>query len=346
MRVLHLICTDVFSGAENVACQIINGFQNDQSFEMVYCSPSGTNEISLNERKIKHLKLDKFDYKSVKKTIEEFKPDIVHAHDIKTSVMATITCGKKIKIISHVHGNHENMRKVNIKTLLYNHYSKKISKIIWVSQSAFDNYIFKNKIKEKSIILYNVINKEEIIKNIEKDKNKYGTFDIIYLGRLTYAKNPERLINIINNIKTKGYNIKVAIVGAGELYDNIKNQIEMFGLNKNVRLFGFLTNPYKILNTSKILVMTSRYEGTPMAALEAMALGKPIISTPTDGLKDIIKQKYNGFLSNDDSELENVIVELLEDDKKLKRYSENALIQFEKISDISKYILEIKKIYE
>jgi len=185
MKVLHLICTDIFSGAENVACQIINGFKNDKNFVMVYCSPSGTNETSLAEREIKHLKLDKFNYTSVKKAIKEFKPDIVHAHDIKASVMAALICGKRIKIISHVHSNHENMRKINIKTLLFNYFSGNFSKIIWVSQSAFDNYAFKNKIKEKSIILYNVINKEEIINSIEIDKNEYETFDVIYLGRLT-----------------------------------------------------------------------------------------------------------------------------------------------------------------
>ncbi len=345
MKVLHLICTDVFSGAENVACQIINGFQNDKNFQMVYCSPSGPNETSLAERKVKHLKLNKFDYKSTKKAIEEFEPDIIHAHDIKASVMASLICGKKIKIISHIHGNHENMRKVNIKTLMFNYCSKNFSKVIWVSQSAFDNYIFKDKVKEKSIILYNVINKKEIIDSIENDDSECELFDIIYLGRLTYAKNPERLIKIIKNIKAKGCNIKVALVGTGELYENIKELIEDFGLNENVRLFGYVTNPYKILNNSKMLVMTSRYEGTPMVALEAMALGKPIICTPTDGLKDIVKQNENGYLSSNDSELEDAIISLLKDDKKLKEYSKNALQQFDEVSNINEYINKIRCIY-
>lgn len=345
MKVLHLICTDVFSGAENVACQIINGFQNSKNFQMVYCSPSGPNEASLAKRGVRHLTLNKFDYKSTKKAIEEFEPDIIHAHDIKASIMASLVCGKKIKIISHIHGNHENMRKVNIKTLMFNYCSKNFSKVIWVSQSAFDNYIFKDKVKEKSIILYNVINKKEIIDSIKNDDSEYELFDIIYLGRLTYAKNPERLIKIIKNIKTKGCNIKVALVGTGELYENIKELIDDFGLNENVRLFGYVTNPYKILNNSKMLVMTSRYEGTPMVALEAMALGKPIICTPTDGLKDIVRQNENGYLSSNDNELEDAIIMLLRDDKKLKEYSKNALKRFDEVSDINKYIDKIRYIY-
>lgn len=346
MRVLHLISTDVFSGAENVACQIINGFQNDKNFQMIYCSPSGTNEISLAERKINYLKLGKFDYKSIKKAIKEFEPDIIHAHDIKASVMASLICGKKIKIISHIHSNHENMRKVNIKTLIFNYFSKNFFKIIWVSQSAFDNYIFKNKIKEKSIVLYNVINKEEVVNSIEKDNKNYDTFDIIYLGRLTYAKNPERLIEIIRDIKTRGYNIRVVIVGIGELYENVEELIDKYKLNENVKLFGYVTNPYKILNSSKILVMTSRYEGTPMCALEAIALGKPIISTITDGLVDIIEDGKTGFLSNSNSEIAEKIIELLNNERKYKSMVDNVKIKNDEINNIEDYCERMREFYE
>lgn len=82
-----------------------------------------------------------------------------------------------------------------------------------------------------------------------------------------------------------------------------------------------------------------------MVALEAMALGKPIISTPTGGLKDIVKQNRNGYLSSNDSELEDAIISLLKDDKKLKEYSKNALQQFDEVSDINKYINKIRFIY-
>ncbi|MFR2721860.1 MAG: glycosyltransferase [Thomasclavelia ramosa] len=50
---------------------------------------------------------------------------------------------------------------------------------------------------------------------------------------------------------------------------------------------------------SKLMIMTSRTEGTPMSALESLTLGKPIVSTPTDGLNELITNNINGFLSND-----------------------------------------------
>ena len=77
-----------------------------------------------------------------------------------------------------------------------------------------------------------------------------------------------------------------------------------------------------------------------------MALGKPIISTPTDGLIDLIKQDYNGFLSDKDEELETEIISLINDQEKLSKMSKNVIKEFNKFNDIEKYKNEIKNKYE
>lgn len=344
-RVMHLICTDVFSGAENVACQIMKGFKDVKGYEMVYCSPEGKNKISLDDRNIKFLKLDKFDVKNVKNAIKSFNPDIVHAHDIRASIMAAICCDKKVKIISHIHCNHENMRKINLKTIFYNMVCFKFSDIIWVSQSAFDNYIFKNKVIGKSIVLYNVINADEIYEKIDNDKNEYDKYDLMYLGRLTYSKNPERLIEIIRDIKKIKKDVRIAIVGSGNLEEKVKNLVKEYELQDNVKLLGYLVNPYKVLKSSKILILTSRYEGTPMVALEAIAMGKPIVTTPTDGMVDVVVDGETGYISNDNSELEEKIVSLLNDDEKYNKMIENIKKRNGEVNDINKYIRNIQDIY-
>lgn len=344
IKVLHLISTDVFSGAENVACQIIKQFENNEIYDMVYCSKTGPNKERLDSLEIKVLPIQKFNYSCVKEAVEQYKPNIIHGHDIKASIIASMF-NKKAKIISHVHANHENMRKLNMKTLLYNLTIKRYSKIIWVSQSALDNFYFVDRVKDKSIVLYNVIDSKALLNNVDKDKNDYK-FDLIYLGRLNYQKNPERLIELIEKTRVLKSDLSVAIIGDGDLKGKIEEMIKEKHLEKNVTLFGFMNNPYKVLSCSKLMIMTSRYEGTPMCVLEAMAFDKPVISTITDGLKDIVVNNETGFLSNDDDELSKKIVEILSDNQKYDKWCKNVANKNNNINNMDKYCEEMRKIYE
>lgn len=349
-KVLHLISTNIYSGAENVAAQIIKGLEKNKSYrdyEMVYCSTSGKIDSILESKKIKHLKLKKFNYFEIKKIIKEYNPDIIHAHDIKASIYAGLLKTKQNKVISHVHVNNKNMSKLNLKTLLYNLVTNKFDKIIWVSKSCYENYKFKNKkkIKANSEILYNVINKQEIYDLISKNDEFVNQYDLIYLGRLTYQKNPQRLIELINLIKQEKEDLKVAIIGDGEYKEEIETKIKELKLENNIKMYGFLSNPYKILNNSKILLMTSRFEGTPMCAIEAMALNKVIVSTPTDGLVDLIKNNETGVYSNDNETLKNSILEILNNKSKYNNMVKNVEKRYLEIFDYDNYMKKINEMY-
>ena len=340
-KVLHVLASNKYSGAENVACTIISNKPDD--FEMTYCSPNGPISETLKEKNIKYLPIKKLSYKEVKKIVKSYKPDIIHAHDNKATVIASLF-SKRIKIISHIHGNNKIMNKLNLKTILFNLASKRITKFIWVSKSSLDDYYFKNNIVDKSIILYNVVNQSEVE---IKAKEYYidEEYDLIFLGRLGYPKNPERLIEIIDKLKKCKDDIKVAIVGNGPDKEKIENEVKVKKLDDNIKFYGFVNNPFPILKKSKMLIMTSIYEGTPMCALEAQALGKPVVSTPVDGLKDVIINKYNGFLSDDNNEIVTFVYELLNNYNNMILLNKNSLKKSKEINNIKQYIDKIIKIY-
>lgn len=344
MRVLHLISTSVFSGAENVACQIINMFREEDNVEMYYVSVIGDNLKNLSDRNIKYIELKRFNKKNLKRIVDEYRPDIIHAHDIRASILASFF-SNKARIISHIHNNHENMRKLCLKTFLYNLVSKKFESIIWVSKSALDSYYYKKNIQKKSIVLYNVISENDIIEKAKLDNNKYN-YDIVFLGRLTYQKNPERLIEIAKQIASNHNDFKMAIIGDGDLKELLNKMIIENKLEQNVFLLGFMNNPYKILQQSKILILTSRFEGTPMVALEAMALGVPIVSTYTDGMIDIIQEGKNGFLCRTNDDFVGNINKTIYNSKNLKILKKKTVEQSKRINGIEKYKAEIAKIYK
>lgn len=335
-KVLHLLSSNKYSGAENVVCTIID--KMGSKYDSYYCSPNGEINDILNDKKIKYIPIKKLSYKEINKIIKKVSPDIIHAHDNKATVLASFF-NRRCKIISHIHGNNKIMNSINLKSFLFNLISKRIYRFIWVSDSSLDDYYFKDKILNRSIVLYNIID-EHSIRDKAKEYTVGKKYDLIYLGRLGYPKNPLRLLKILKMVKDYKKDITLAIVGDGEDKEVMEKTVKENGLTKNVDFYGFKKNPYPILNSSNILIMTSLYEGTPMCALEAQALGKPIIATPVDGLKKIVVQDVNGFLTDDDEIFSNKIIELLKLNLK-----ENVQKEFKKRNNIDTYLNEISKLY-
>lgn len=341
-KVLHILSSKIFSGAENVACQIIDMFENEE-YNMAYCSPDGAIRDVLKDNNIEYFPISKMNIKELRRVINQYNPDIIHAHDTMASVMSFLLAGNR-QVISHMHVNHENMNKLNFKTLTYLITTIKYKYILWVSESAYENYKFKKLITRKSKILYNVISYKSLITRKKLDPNTYD-FDIVYVGRFVYQKNPERLLRIINEVIQKKPHIKVGIVGSGELEDKLIRIAEKEGIIKNISFLGFRKNPLKIMENSKVMVMTSRYEGTPMCVLEAMALGVPIVSTPTDGIKELIEDGVNGFLSDSDDVIVEKISNIIQDEKLRFELSQNSIKRFKELNNEKLYKQFIKDIY-
>lgn len=343
MKILHLLSSNQFSGAENVVCQIIHIFSNTK-YEMIYCSPDGQIREILRERGFKYIALKKLSTSKVRSVLERIKPDLIHAHDMKASYIASKVCGN-IPLVSHVHNNGFDARKLSLKTLGYLWASRKILHIFWVSKSALNDFYFYKRVKNKSSVLPNIIDLQEL--NC-KANSVMGVkqFDIVFLGRLAYPKNPMRFVEIINKVASKLPNIRAAIIGDGNQAEITKKKVEELKLSNNVFFLGYLKNPFNILKNAKALVMTSFWEGTPMCALEALGLGTPVISTPVDGLKDIIINNRNGYLSECDFSLTNELIRILKDYNYYSVLSKNAFETAVKINNIDCYRNKLGEIYD
>ncbi len=307
MKVLHLLASNKFSGAENVVCQIIDMFANEPNIEMAYCSADGPIADTLREKNIVFYPMKKLDIKELRKVLKKYKPDIIHAHDMRASFIASFF---RYPVVSHIHGNHLELRKLSVQSLLYLFASRKFTKIIFVSQSCFDDNYFKKHYNKKSIVLRNTINAHRVTDLAQKDLNKYQ-IDAVFLGRLADVKDPKRLLSITELVVREIPDFKLGIVGDGPMRAELESIVENKNLKKNVVFYGFQKNPYGILSQSKVMIMCSKHEGLPMALLEAFALGVPVVSTPTDGAKEVIVNGENGYIASDDNQLKDRIISIL-----------------------------------
>lgn len=223
--------------------------------------------------------------------------------------------------------------------------ARRAKHIFWVSEAAYNGFRYKKICSSKSSVLYNVINIEELNNSIKIDPEKYQ-YDLIFLGRLTYAKNPQRVLEVTKILKNQKDDIKVAMVGAGELENELRNFVKDNQLEKNVDFWGFRKNPYKILKNSQVMIMTSRWEGLGMCALEAMALGVPVVSTPTGGLCEIIEDGKNGFLRRSNKELADKIIDILNNPFLKEQMSTYASENSIKMNSREKYKNKILDVYK
>ena len=342
--VLHLLSSRKFSGAENVVCQIINAFKQETGFVMVYCSPEGPIRDSLVSRGVQYEAIQSLSIRNVRSVIRKIHPSVIHAHDMgATFIAAMSTC--KIPIISHIHNNNFNSRNISLKALLYLYAAKRSKHIFWVSKSSYEGYVFHTKLKKKSSVLYNVIDIAQLEKRALEDTNEYN-YDLVYVGRINYLKNPQRLIEICSRVVKQLPSVRIAIIGDGDLREDMLKMIQTYSLTNNITYLGFLNNPYKILQSSKGMIMTSRTEGLPMCALEAMSLGVPIVSTPVGGLVELIDDGADGFLSDDNDILSLALCRLVQDNTYQKIISNNARKKMERIMDLSNYKDELIKFYK
>jgi len=344
MKVLHILNTNKFSGAEDVVCQIIDIFKNEADIEMLYCSPDGPIRQALEERNINFVPITALNTKEIKRVISEQKPDIIHSHDITASFVAAAAC-KGVKIINTIHGNSFSMRKLSVKSILYKLAAKKASHIFWVSKSCLDNFKFKKSVLQKSSVLYNVIDDKNLYKRIDECNEECKAYDVVYVGRISPEKNPLRLIEVISLCAKTNPEITVAIIGNGELLEEVKLKSKELGVENNIDFLGFVSNPYKIMSKAKVMIMTSRFEGTPMCSLEAMALGLAIVSTPTDGLCELVEEGVTGFLSDDTKCLAEKITYICSNESAHLEMKENTLKRFAKLNDLKEFKGALDKVY-
>lgn len=340
--ILHILTSNMYSGAENVVCQIITMFK-ESSYIMLYCSPDGSIRKALEENDIVFCPIKKANVKDLKEAIKKLNPAIIHAHDMRASFLASVACGK-IPYVSHIHNNNFDSQKISIKSILYRIAAAKAKHIFWVSESSFNGFKFHRSLAKKSTILQNVININDVIEKAKKSEVN-SRYDIVYVGRLTYQKNPERLLDILIEAIKKKNDLQVAIVGSGDKENIVKKIIKEKKMEENIHYLGFISNPYGIMKKASLMVMTSRWEGTPMCALEAMVLGVPMISTPTDGLRDLIVDGETGFLTNNDKVFVEKILQICKDKNLRERLSINAYERAKQINDLNKYKKKIEDVY-
>ena len=340
--VLHLLNTNTYSGAENVAITLIRAMKKlYPDYRLVYVSPDGPIRERLIADGVEFEPIEKISRKEVRRVIKKYRPALIHAHDFTASIVSAYST-LRVPVISHVHNNTPWLKRFCINSVVYGLSTLRYKKVLGVSPSVFDEFIFGRFVRRKSEVIGNPIDLEKIREAAESAEIKDG-YDVVFLGRLNEAKNPLMFLEIIAELK-KSRELKAVMIGDGEMRAEVEAKIVELGLGDTVELLGFVSNPHGILAASKVLLMTSSWEGYGLVAAEALALGKPVVATPVGGIPTIIKGG-EGVLVSEVPEFVSALESLLTDEEGYREVSRLAVKRANEIDNLGEYAEKINRFY-
>lgn len=298
-----------------------------------------------------------FQGKSVTRLIEsvENQFDLLHVHFPLTPVVKS-----SLPTVCTLHGsmieNYKNLEVKNIKSL----FTKIMART--VTYPIFENLLLQSDaITTVSIPLteelkeyYGREDVKLIVNGVDTNKFTPKTIDnndhvnVLYVGRMSYAKGLFELLEAIKNLKGCK-DLRFYLIGKGDMENKIKKYIKNETIN-NVRLLGNLKHEELIIyyQNASIFVFPSHYEGSPTVVLEAMSSGLPSILSDIPAHKALINNEKNGILFKKCSskDLTDKIEYLARNINLRKKIGHNARKSIEMNFTWDKISLEFENLYE
>lgn len=296
--------------------------------------------------------------------ISKHKPDIIHAHPVWPSgFIALVSKFHSIPLVCTSHGddiqkNEETdygVRNNPIISRLVKFTLRRIDLHIVVSESMIDFALDAGSSRSRLMKVYNGIDVAQIPENVTFDiLTKYGLSDqdfiILFLGRLHIVKSPQDLLNAFVKVVMEIPNARLVFAGRGDQEKKLKNLATTEGVQDKVIFTGFLSGEDKwtMLMHCDIFVLPSVLEAFGITPIEAMACGKPVITTNIGSFKEIVRNNKTGILVrlHSPNDIAKAITFLFNNPERRQTMGEEAKKYVKKNFSINKVAQDYKNIYD
>ena len=165
--------------------------------------------------------------------------------------------------------------------------------------------------------------------------------------RLHESKGNVHLVDAAAIVSRKRPDVRFVVVGEGPLQTDLEQQAARLGISDKVDFLGFQKDVASALASFHIAAFPSLWEGTPLTVFESLAMGKPIVSTDVDGLKEVLVHEQNSLIvpPRDPDALASAIIKVLDEKQLAAHLSQNALVSATRF-DIQVFVDKMSSLYE
>lgn len=246
---------------------------------------------------------------SLKKKIEEFKPDVVHAHMVHAIILARVVRMIGVNMPVMISSAHNTVDGGTFLKLLYKITDRFTDLTTNVSSEAAKAFVKQGLVPADKIkVMYNGVSFEKI-NDIDSDsyneiRCKYklsDRFTWLTVGRVD--DDQKNIPLLLNAFASSIFNeSKLLIVGSGILHDSYISLSEKLGLQDRVHFLGLRSDVGDIMNAVDGFVLASKWEGFPLVLLEAAVAKLPIVCTDVGGNREIVSDCSIGFVVESENE--------------------------------------------
>ncbi len=295
------------------------------------------------------------------KIIRKEKPDVIHCHSAKGGVigrLAGFLTGVKTYYTPHAFSFLSSPNK--IKFFLFR-FVERITRVnsyllacsnserqMGINDAHYKDchtFVWQNAVPDAALLLSDGF----VCPFVDSLKGKKY---ISYIGRPSYQKNTEQLVEIINLVHKRIPDVHFVLLGIGYYsprIEELKKKIDKYNLNDVITLLSWLDqkSTLSVISQSLFYMSVARYEGLPLSVIEAMSLGKAIVASNVPGNVDCVENGKNGRLIDvDDTQgFANAVVDLVQDNNLRTVYGNNSRLCFENNFLLENRISELESIY-
>lgn len=282
-----------------------NDYENREECVIPYCD----NFYCLPFERSPFKKENLVAYFQLKKILKNEKYDIIHCHTPMGGVIARLAVGetrkKGTKVIYTAHGFHFFKGAPMVNWLIYYPIERILAHrtdlLITINQEDYrKSKVFKT---TRTALVNGVgLDLNKFVEATSKEKSKircvFGLKDddifAVSVGQLIKRKNHMILIQAVSQLNNPHFHL--FICGDGVQEKELKAKVKELGIENQIHFLGFRKDIYKISSAADLFLLASLQEGLPVAIMEAMACGLPIIASEVRGNYDLIDQGKGGYL--------------------------------------------------
>jgi glycosyltransferase involved in cell wall biosynthesis len=229
--------------------------------------------------------------------------DIVHAHEVKSDVVAWLASKlRRVPIMTTMHGWIGNGRKQRLFIGLDQRVVRRFDRVIAVSGQIHRELTAAGVSSDRLRLLHNAIVLDRYRRTGQRGWLAQAAGGpvpgpvLASIGRLSFEKGHADLIEAIGVLARRGRRVSLVLAGDGPERARLTEQIRALGLEGSVFLPGYLAEPQRLLEEADLMVLPSHTEGLPNAVLEALAMDVPVLATRVGGTPEVVTHGETGWL--------------------------------------------------